>query len=544
MRGRWALGSGLALLLLAACSAQAATCTSTVKADQFASSAQLRQLNAKEAGFGARPTASANQDEFIHWIEREVKDVRGVKTKSLGYDVDRWDSRSASLAVAGSDIPLAGPIPYSAAAPAGVTAPVSYVAAGESINAANAAGRIVVVEDALETYPASVFYPGALGIDGYTPRGLEPDEPYSRDSRNEAAYLRAAQAAGAVGLIIAKDLPRDQIAGFYRPYNGTHWSLPGAFVGADEGARLKDAAAAGQSATLTAQSAFTPATTRTLMATLPGPGKGRFVVESHTDGMNAVWDNGPVAMIAMLAYLAELPKRCRPATVQFAFTTGHLYGGLGAGALAAQLDSEYDGGKVLGVMALEHLGARELATVPRAQGPGSELQLTHRHEPTIVAVTQSTPLRSLVAKELTKFKLDRTVLVTGTDPPVTGRVPENCSFGGEGTPYERSLVPTIGVISGPRELFTPGYGIETIDFKYLRTQTLTFTDLLLGIGELSRAEIAGDLLAMRDSRAAGAPGCATSEGRRTPRYSFHCGIQLPAGTSAGSPIFASTRTNG
>ena len=48
----------------------------------------------------------------------------------------------------------------------------------------------------------------------------------------------------------------------------------------------------------------------------------RLVVQSHTDGMNAVWDNGPTAMIAMAEHMAALPKECRPRTIEFVFTTG------------------------------------------------------------------------------------------------------------------------------------------------------------------------------------------------------------------------------
>ena len=36
-----------------------------------------------------------------------------------------------------------------------------------------------------------------------------------------------------------------------------------------------------------------------LIATLPGGSSERLVVASHTDGMNAVWDNGPISMLAL-----------------------------------------------------------------------------------------------------------------------------------------------------------------------------------------------------------------------------------------------------
>ena len=49
------------------------------------------------------------------------------------------------------------------------------------------------------------------------------------------------------------------------------------------------------------------------------------MVDSHTDGTSAVEDNGPVAILAMMRHLADLPRRCRARTVQFSFTTAHFY---------------------------------------------------------------------------------------------------------------------------------------------------------------------------------------------------------------------------
>ena len=51
----------------------------------------------------------------------------------------------------------------------------------------------------------------------------------------------------------------------------------------------------------------------------------RIVFASHTDGMNAVWDNGPTAILALAQYFASLPLECRSRTIEFAFTTAHLY---------------------------------------------------------------------------------------------------------------------------------------------------------------------------------------------------------------------------
>jgi PA domain len=505
-----AMAAVLALALLWAVPADAARCPRAVDAHAMASAKALRKLNAAEASFGARPTASDAQNRFISWLARKLKRIDGVKVRSLDYTINRWVSNSTALSAGGAAVQVAGPVPHSKPTGAGgITAPLVYLSAGEPITAANSAGKIVALEDPPTTYPYSVFFPGSLGVAGYTPIGLDPNAPYTRDSRTEATYLRQAQTAGAAGLIIVKDLPRSEISGFYRPYSGTNWTIPGAFVGADEGVALKQVATGAGQATLSVDASFGPAPTRTLLATLRGRGRrpAKFVVESHTDGMNAVWDNGPIAMIAMARYLSDLGRQCRPRTIEFAFTTGHLYGSIGSEDVAARLNSQYDSGRVAGALALEHMGAYEYATVPRSDGPGNHIVRTGDHELTLVSVTQSSALRAAVIAAVNRARLDRTAVLTGTDPPNPNRAPPNCAFGGEGTAYDRELVPAIGEISGPRELFTPGYGIETIDFPFMRRQTLAFTNLLLRLNRMSIRAISGDLIEMRRQRASGAPGC-------------------------------------
>jgi hypothetical protein len=507
---RFAVLLALAAALIPASVAEAAKCPRSVAPPSLLNVKDMRKLTSVEARFGARPTGSESHEAFTGWLERKLKRVRGIKLRSIDYPIERWQARSTELSADGSVLPVAGPIPYSEpTGPGGVTAPLLYRKPGEPITPATAAGKIVAVEDAPITYPYSVFFPGSLGIAGYDPVGLDPAGPYTRESRVEATFLRQAQAAGAAGLIIVKDLPLSDIRGFYRPYSATKWTIPGAFVGADEGVRLEQAATGGGTATLAVDAFFAPGSTRTLLATLPGkrPRASKVVVESHTDGMNPVWDNGPIAMIAMARYLSSLGKACRPRRVQFAFTTGHLYGSIGSEDMAERLDARFDSGSVAGAIALEHLGAREYATVPREDGPGNRLVRTSTHELTLIAVTQSAALRGAVIKAVKRSQLDRSVILVGTDVPVPERVPPNCSFGGEGTAYERLLVPTVGVITGPRILFTPGYGVEAIDFRFMRKQTIAFTNLLMKMSRMSIPAIAGDLIEMRQRRAMGAPGC-------------------------------------
>ncbi|NUR85572.1 MAG: hypothetical protein HOY71_15945, partial [Nonomuraea sp.] len=507
----------------AAAPTTAATGPVRVDPAAFASQARLNTLADQQEAFGPRPTGSAAHAGYVDWLEEEMAAIPGLQLSSLPYQIDRWDSLGTGLTVGGTAVQVAAPVPFSSSTGAGgVTAPLVHIPAGTNITAANAAGKIVVRDLPWTSVPNLLFYPPTLGYSMYDPDltinllGSESMEaPAAAD-----ADLKAAAAAGAAGVIEVSQLPHAQIAGMYAPYEGLPYGVPGAYVGADQGKQLKDALAAGQpvQAALTVNAAWTPTTTRTLLATLPGGSAQKIVVESHTDGMSPVWDNGPLTMIEMARYLSTLPVACRPRTVQFAFVTGHLYQHLtgpnvregGAGQLAAQLDAEYDQGKVSSVVVLEHLGAKRYDAVARPNGlPGKQLVASPTlTELLMVPVSESTPLRELVKGHIEYWGVKRTAILKGLSAADLGTVPHHCSFGGEGTPYNQHLLPVISPIAAPRTLFSPQFGTEAIDLAMMRKASLAFTDVVLDLGPMAQSSVAGDVTTMRQQRASGTPGCA------------------------------------
>jgi hypothetical protein len=269
------------------------------------------------------------------------------------------------------------------------------------------------------------------------------------------------------------------------------------------------------SARLVLHSGYRLIDTPTIRATIAGQSPQRIVVDSHTDGTNAVEDNGPVAMVAMARYIARLPRACRPRNVEFVFPTAHFYQRLvdpyhrhgGAGVVARQLDGEYDQGLVSSVLVLEHLGAVDYEQVPRADGgPGQELAPNGLRAIQFIGITPSPSLVSTVTEVVRTYDMQRTILLQGADAPGS-TVPSHCNFGGEGTPYNQHLLPTMGVISAPQSLYDPSFGLEGIDFNVMHEELLGYTELLNRLGTMSQAEVAGEIPAERQQRAAGAAGC-------------------------------------
>src|SRR5437588_3654580 len=355
--------------------------------------AKLREMNAPLAALGVRPTGSAAQNKYISWIRKQLAAVPGAQISEERFTINRWSHGSMALQLkvgqAANTVPIAAPVPYAqATTSAGVSAPVVEIPDSEEITEANAAGAIVLRPAPAGSVPNYDFFLPVVSWLVYDPNNtIDPTQNFFGDFINynaRVADLRDAAVAGAKGILFVKDLPKSQLTNHYEPYEGTPWQVPAVFLGADEGKQISDALASGApvSARLVLHASYRSVDTPTVRATIPGQSAQRIVVDSHTDGTNAVEDNGPVAMVAMARYLAALPAHCRPRSVEFVFPTAHFFQRVadpyhrhgGAGVVATQLDAEYDQGLVSSVLVLEHLGAIDYEQIPRADnGPGQEL---------------------------------------------------------------------------------------------------------------------------------------------------------------------------
>jgi hypothetical protein len=518
MRRRLVLPVVLATVACASTAqAQATTCPTTAEASQITAK-ELKTLNAKLGGFGARPTGSPNHKAYLDWLDKQLRAIDGVERQDLSYKIRPWSEQEASLELNGEELPLVGPVPFAASTPkGGTTKKLVYLPATKELTKANSKGRIVVRDVPAGSVPWSTLKLISWSIfdPDHTFDGAVYERPFLGGGELDEDVENAAK-AGAAGVVFTGGFPAKEIKGRYAPYEGISWKTPMLYVGADEGLALERAARKHGKATLTLRGRRDPGTTRTLLATIPGKSPERIVIGSHTDGVSPLWDNGPIAMLAMARYFASLPLDCRPKTIEFAFTTAHLYQHLrgkpderdaGAELLAQQLDRDYDKGTVAGVLVLEHLGSREYDAVKRPAGkPGRTLELTGLPEPTLVLVSDSTALVDSATHAVTSHDLRRHALLHGAGAP-TATVPQYCSFGGEGTPYNKHLLPTVAVIAAPWVLFDSAHGMEAIDFSEMQRQTVAFSDVVFDMGRLSRAAIAGKTADFRAQRAAGAKTC-------------------------------------
>ena len=513
----------LAPALLAACllaagvaSPAQADCASSADASAFETTARLLADNQVQQNFGERPTGSANQGRFIAWLQQRLAAIPGMQVDSTShvYSINRWDLDQESLTTGGTRIPLAGPVPYAKPTPAGgVTAPVVYVPAGTALTDPSLKGKIVVRDATPGSIPFAAFK--AVEWFEWDPDGTLAQDAATNYERDFIGYgqritdLQDAAKTGAAGLVFVHGFPRRQVRDQYAPYEGTRWGVPAVYVGADQGAQLEQVAAKGGTATLNLAASDAHVTTPMLIATLPGASADRFVIESHTDGMNAIGDNGPIAILALARYFAAQPAACRPRTLQFVFTTGHLYQRLmqatqdrggSSEQFAKELDTDYDKGTVSLVFTIEHLGAREYTAVPRTDGgPGRVLEPTGRSEPSTWFAGETPVLQNAIERALITRDVRRSYLMRGSDVPAA-KIPVHNSFGGEGTAYQQHLIPAISLVTGPWTLYNPAFHMEAIDGDLMRRQSLVFADLIQGLAGTPSAAIAGAYTGYRTLR--------------------------------------------
>ncbi|ENW06770.1 hypothetical protein [Acinetobacter beijerinckii] len=470
-----------------------------------------------------RTTGSQAHQQLINWIELEAKKIPGMQLKSDQYEIQRWQPmimaengkgrsllRSGQLSVNGKEIPIAGAVPYSLGTTlTGNSGELVFLTSNQPITAEHK-GKIIVraiptSQDPVYANMVAPPYAFLFQFAKYLSSSLNELKTQRYDKPFLAGELMnqdliAAGKVGAAGLILGFDVPRDQVKDYFDPHNGLHYRLPAVFLGVDEFAEVKALASSNTQAKIVVQAERDTATTRNLIATLPGLSDEKIVFVANTDGNTWVQENGVSGMIALAQYFAKLPLKCRPKTYEFAFNTGHLHMSKeGTFRYMEQLDQEYKQGKVSFVFAVEHLGTREIVAKPRTDGGvGRTLEFSGKPEPQAWFVPEDHVLMQKVATEAAqRRKLPAVMISTGQDVPNAKRLPKQCDFGGIGNASHKNLIPTMATISGPWSLWAPSFGKDAVDFNLMREQLLAIGDSVLALQNHTKAEIDGPYTAWR-----------------------------------------------
>jgi len=443
---------------------------------------------------GLRATGSAAHEGYIDTLLEDLRraGIRQLHAESVPmerWSADRWSLDLLDGAGAGA-VRTASYIPYSGRTPAaGVSGGLAFVEPGTTPGPGSLAGRIAVFDVPLTIVPLSFFtalgYPDRI----YDPRGeLVPTQPYKRPYLNGIIpMLKAIQAAGAIGAVGILDYPAAAADGSYFPYDGEIRQIPGIYVDRATGAALKEHARSGATARLTLPAEIKQTKSRNLIGFIPGRSSELVTLHCHTDGSNAIEDNGPAAIVAMSQYLARLPRHELPRTIMILLTTGHFAGGNGARAFRRRHAKDLVR-RANAALTIEHLGLKEWNEVTDGR-----MGFTGEWEPGSVFAGGGQALVDASFAALKRGKMAPAGVLKPLNPKATGRAGES-AWPGEGQfLWAGGGMPTANYITGPTYLLN--WGITTsdkVDLRRVRTEAMAFTEMLLRLGRTPRRSLRTD----------------------------------------------------
>lgn len=414
-------------------------------------------------------------DQMMGWIEEIC--AQGIRRP--GYPADRWveqwaadrfrefgfedvrlepvpvpgwqvDSHSLEVWPAGDGVRGAAaellpsfPLPFSASAPDGVTAPVVPF---DGTN--DARGAVALVDLAFSQLPQTIARDLATAV--HDPAGefdtLVQTLPFGPALQ---AVMEPAIEAGAVGFIGAlSGVPWDT-HDYYVPYDAVRRPIPGAWISRSTSTRLRSLLDAGPvEARLTIDATSEPLPTHNVVATLASDGEEWVIIGSHHDGpwASAVEDGTGIAMVlAQAKYWAGVAPDDRPHNMCFLLTSGHMAHAAGTQAFIAEHDDLVQ--QTVLQIHLEH-AAREC----RPDADGNVLVPTDDPEVRWWFTSRIEPLETSVLDALRVEALGRSLVFP---PDVFGPMPTT-----DGAFFHPAGVPLVHFLTAPMYLFD---SCDTID---------------------------------------------------------------------------------
>jgi hypothetical protein len=416
--------------------------------------------------------------------------AKGLKT--LGLDVQRdtgrfsrwlatrWAARLTPKGGAPIDLPATSYYPYSGATgPEGVT------------------GELVQIPNAIAPGPGrQIAAPGDLkgkvvfiAVDGLvSPLGDKPPWGFSPQSAQFPTHISAVwgsitpgllgdlKKAGVVGAILGwTNISDAQAAGQYSPYGRPFQDLPCVWVGRQSAARLRAATGTGAKASVILQAdRAEDVPVDTLYAVLPGQSSEEvLIVESHSDGMNFLEENGSIALLGMAKYFSKLPKAARKRDIVFVianhFARADLIGAPGWVKRHPDIIK-----KTAAWVTVEHLGCREWYDNAAGQyAPSGKDEMSY-------AITDFKGVADTMLQGA-KGVGDRLAVIRGP------RVP------GEGAAFYRTGLPGIGFFPAPNYLlsFAKDGHIDKFSKTFMHAQVQGLTRAIQKLDGMSAEQIKG-----------------------------------------------------
>ncbi|KAL8402900.1 hypothetical protein RB596_009313 [Gaeumannomyces avenae] len=434
------------------------------------------------AKLGSRRTGSETHNQLIQHIQGQLESLGlHVHTDTWHFSYDNLGSLNPGrLTIGRRPITVSSTVPYSGHTPdGGVEGPlISLVGAGHPPRWADAAGGIAVVEIAnppfANTSTALPLWPGSPPWpDQYT--GV-PSTPANALVTN----LTAARDAGVRAIVyVWANISDGLAAGLYAPFHTPFFGIPAVYTSGEAAQAVHAAAAANRTARVTLPGRLEHDTpTRNIWVVVPGTElrNESVVINTHTDGTNAVEENGHIAMLSYARSLARAPPR---RTTVLAFITAHIHSAPFSTTKRSttrwladhpELWSPTAGSSLRAVLGtcVEHLGARSYREDLRRNA------YEPTGEPEDELLYAATPeLAAIVRREWSGAAGEERAEVRVMNPTAPGHTQL-----GEGLPLLQAGIPEVSLITAPSWLlkeFPVGFDErDLVDLDVLERQVASF----------------------------------------------------------------------
>lgn len=439
---------------------------------------EIRMMNS----FGSRTTGASGHREFVEWLKQKLNDMGLIVHRDL-YKFGRWEERRSALYINQEEIHVSSAYPYSGeTGDDGVTGKLIYVKNGDY---KKAKGNIAVVEmKMIKKLPIGLFmnkrkaFPGDHGI-------VLGDGDLVLTSVLRNPNLKKAKKMGVKAVVLVwKGVPGQKVEDQYLPFTDQYMGIPALWVNETDGKRVLDGARRKEQSTLVLLAdREKDALTESIYVTIDGRNKEETVIiNSHTDGVNVVEENGAIGMLSMIRYFMS----CQPErTLVFAFVTGHFRLPVFKGTSQATStwmmghrelwDGEPGNKKAVAAITVEHLGSMEWKDNGKS---GYEATGNIQTEYTYMGNEQMREIWKMATKDRMQI---RTVALRG----------HNKFEFGESQPLFEAGIPVLGLIQMPDYLMVNSVDREMDKFSIslMREQLESLIKAVLIIDETPKEQL-------------------------------------------------------
>jgi hypothetical protein len=441
----------------------------------------IKEIDTMNA-FGNRATGTKGHQEFIAWIKSQLNQM-GMEVHSDIYTFDRWEEKRSAFFLNQEEIQISSVYPYSGETDSrGISSELVYVKNG---NYKKACGKIAVVEvKRMKKFPIGLImnkrsaFPSDIEI-----TANDGDLVLTSVLKNPNLKKAKEQGVKAVVLIwngVSDEKVKDQ----YLPFTDDYMGIPAIWINKTEGRKVIAAAKKGEQATMILEAEKQKnATTESFYVTMEGKSKKETIlINTHTDGINVVEENGSIGMLSMIRYLQNFQPNH---TMVFAFITGHFRLPVFKGTSQAtstwlmQHPGIWDGKngnqKAIAGITVEHLGSMEWKD--NAIG---------NYEATGKIQTEYTYVGNKKMEEIWKQaikdrNLTRTVILRG----------HNKFEFGESQPLFEAGIPVIGLIQMPDYLmaYSKNHEMDKFNVSLMREQVKSLLAATLIVDQMPSEEL-------------------------------------------------------